>query len=271
MKSRRTFASTHRSLLNSFRISPAFFGIVPVQTGVTDWSSFARSLNNTFDPSRAYTVKNAVLLVLLIVMLAIPVLLIRWYFSKEVQEQRQDYKRFLERRNQQKSLQPTSEQQRNWFRLPIRLDFKWIPAAQASTTLERLYNHDKLCDISGGGLCFTTAAQLDPGEEIIVLLEPIGSKPFKINAQIRRIETSRVPQNPDHNYDDEDAYTPFPEPFDVAVQFIGISLGEQERLLSWIAQGQRDVIHDQKTEEPSSDDLEKTESIHISHEQQLEV
>lgn len=278
------FANTHRSILDSSLFLQTFAGIVPAQTGVTDWSSFARSLNNTFDPSRAYTIQNAVLLVILILMLTLPLVLIRWYFSKEVQEQRQEYKQFRERRSLQKALQPVVEQQRNWFRLPIHLGLRWIPEAQASKTPERLYKKDKLCDISGGGLCFTTAAQLNPGEEIIILLEPVGIKPFRIHGQILRVEASLAPEIPEDNYDDLEAPTPIPEPFEVAVEFVRMSLGEQERLISWIAQGQRDVIHDQKQEEASpeedfspeeestpGEDLQEIDSLPMDHEQPLDV
>lgn len=238
-----------------FLLFQTFMLVLPVQSDMSDWASFSRSLNDSFSPNHAYTVKNAVLLVLLIVLTALLILLFRWYFSREKQTERQQYLLYREHKKERAALQPDSRQQRSWFRLPTSSAFKWIPADRADKTQERLYNRDKLYDISGGGLCFTTAAQLQPGEEIVVLLEPPGIKPFKIYGQILRVEENHITQTslPADDFQDD---TQPREPFEAALQFVSLPPGEQERLISWIAKGQREFIQEEKLEEDESDELE---------------
>lgn len=127
-----------------------------------------------------------------------------------------------------------SNQKRNWFRLKTDAEFLWISVDQVG---KGNYNKDKLIDISGGGLSYSTDKPINYGDEIRLLLALGDRTPMPLNGRVLRIR-----QNQSINT--------------VSVQFIGIRDGQRDRIISWITNKERNAIQEELLEDDTPDKSE---------------
>ncbi len=201
--------------------------VLPCQAEST-WSQISRGFNEAFSGSQA--LKNVIGFLFTILAFGLIILAFRAYLMKKEKE--------IHRHRFGVILRPLSSQQkRNWFRLRINAEIQWIPAAEAWKTKEGHYKKDRLVDISGGGLCFTTAEKLNPGDEIKFLLDVGGDKPLSLTGRVLRIH-----DEPGENKTMSK----------VAVQFENILNGVRDRIVCLIMKRQRDAIQEKKRDDDGS-------------------
>jgi len=195
--------------------------VLPCQAEVT-WHDVSRSMNSSFSGDQVFSMKNAAaLLVILVFILGAVIFYLLW---PRKEKEKKEYNQI--------SWRPLNQQQkRKWFRLPTSAEFEWIPAENASIVKKSQYKKDRLVDISGGGLCFTTAEKLNSGDQIILLLDTGGGKELTINGQVVRIEEENVQDKAINK---------------VSVQFGNLLSGERDRIVAFIMNRQRDTIQDSR-------------------------
>lgn len=195
--------------------------VLPCQAEVT-WHDVSRSINSSFSGDQVFSMKNAI--ALLVILVFILVAAIFHLFRPRKEKEKKDYNQI--------SWRPLNQQQkRKWFRLPTSAEFEWIPADNAFIVKKNQYKKDRLVDISGGGLCFTTAEKLNSGDQIILLLDTGGGKTLTLNGEVVRIE---------EEIDQDKAINK------VSVQFGNLLSGERDRIVSFIMNRQRDTIQKKK-------------------------
>lgn len=169
-----------------------------------------------------------------IVMLASAVLLgaFFYYYTTEKNVRRTSRKLDQVKKHKQMltSKQKTSvKQNRNWFRLTTRAEFKWIPIEQASQVRINRYKTDRLIDVSGGGMCFSTKEKLKSGDQIRILLSTGADEPLFLNGRVVRVSSDNAANK-------------------ISVEFVGIRDGQRDKIVAWILARQRLAIHGEKPE-----------------------
>jgi len=195
--------------------------VLPCQAEVT-WHDVSRSMNSSFSGGQGFSMKNAIALLGILVFILVAVIF-HLFWPREEKEKKD---------SNQISWRPLNQQQkRKWFRLPTSAEFEWIPAENAYIVKKSQYKKDRLVDISGGGLCFTTAEKLNSGDQIILLLNTGGGKNLILNGEVLRVE-EETGQDKAINK--------------VSVKFGNLLRGERDRIVSFIMNRQRDTIQDSR-------------------------
>ncbi len=196
---------------------------LPCQAEVT-WYDVSRSFNSSFSGEQVFSLRG-VIIFLAIIFLILAVLIVNRLWLGKGKEPKRD--------QNQISWRPLGQQQkRQWFRLRTDAEFEWIPAERDFTVKKSHYKKDRLVDISGGGLCFTTAEKLDSNDELIFLLDTGGEKALTLKGQVVRIE----------EIDQDSAINK------VSVQFGKLLSGDRDRIVSYVMNSQRAGINDKKKE-----------------------
>lgn len=203
--------------------------VLPAQAA--NRNDFLYNLRDTFNsPASERFGLNAILGSLVILGLLV---LFFYAFSSQQNVRRASRKlKRAKRRQLKKASQRTNglpQQQRNWYRLATRAEFRWIPAEQALKVRTNRYKVDHLLDISGGGISFTTTENLKPEDRIRILLYPGSSEPMFLDGKVIRV----VSGDGTHK---------------VSVEFLGIRDGQRDKIIAWIMSRQRLTIHGEKPE-----------------------
>ena len=160
MKGKRGLSIKRKLLVAVFVLLQMCIFVLPVQA---DWNDISGSINQSFSGDQFFSVKNILGFFLIAIIFALVAMIFRMSWLR-------DEKRYYQKRRNRVSLRQLEKQQnRYWFRLRTSTEFEWISAAGASKTKKHQYKKDKLVDLSGGGLCFTTREPLNPGDEILLL------------------------------------------------------------------------------------------------------
>jgi len=200
----------------------------PVQAA--NRNDFLFNLKDTFNSpaSQKFSVNSFIVTLVFVLLLG----LFFYYNSREQNVRRTSRKLNREKvRRQMNSNQQLASNQhdRKWFRIKTRAEFRWILADQAAKVKMNRYKIDHLIDISGGGMCFSTAEKLKLGDEIRIILSTGKGEPLLLNGKVTRVSEN----NADYN---------------ISVEFVGIRDGHRDRIVAWIIAGQRSAIHEQKPE-----------------------
>lgn len=169
-----------------------------------------------------------------IMIIALAVLLGSFFYCYSTEKNVQRISRKLEKVKKRQQMLTSKQilsgkQKRNWFRLTTRAEFKWIPAEKASQVRSNRYKSDRLIDISGGGICFSTTEKLKSGDQIKLLLSTGTGEPLFLNGLVIRVSA------------DDDINK-------VSVEFVGIRDGQRDKIVAWILARQRLIIHGEKPE-----------------------
>lgn len=205
-----------------------FFFVMPAQAATRN--DFLFNLKDTFNSSPSSHISTTELITTMVFIVLI--ILFFFSFSSEQNKRRSTRKliQYKKRMQRQASRQPgTGQQKRSWFRLATKTEFRWIPAEQASRVKTNRYKLDHLVDISGGGMCFTTKDLLQIGNHIKILLSTGQGDPLFLDGKVIRVVSG------------DDMYR-------VSVEFVGIRDGQRDRIVSWITESQRMIIHGEKPE-----------------------
>jgi len=193
-------------------------------------NDFLFNLRDTFNSHPSRNISTSELIISLTFLALIVVFFIA--FSSEQNKRRSTRKlsQYKKRMQKQAGRQPGAGQQnRSWFRLKTKAEFRWIPAEQASKVRINRYKLDHLVDVSGGGMCFTTRELLQNGDHIKILLSTGSGDPLYLDGKINRVALY------------EDMYQ-------VSVEFVGIRDGQRDRIVAWVTESQRMIIHGDKPE-----------------------
>ncbi len=215
----KRISSCLKTFLSALWLLQIFIFVIPAQAATRN--DFLFNLKDTFNSpvSDKYSIST---IIILLVVCALVIWAFRYSSSREENALRSSHKDYQEKVRSQKS---SNHQQRNWFRYKTTAEFKWIPAEKASNVKESRYNNDRLLDVSGGGLSFTTAESIKNGDEIKAIIFLDEGKPLPLNAQV-----VRVTENEGTN--------------SVSTQFIGLRDGQRDRIVAWILKTQRCTNND---------------------------
>jgi hypothetical protein len=192
----------------------------------TNWYDFSGSLNNSFSGNQLFSPKNILGIILLLVIFAVVYQVLKLSWQKEE-------KTYHQRRRTRVPLRPLNPlQKRYWFRLETDTQFEWITAEEAYNAKRNQYKKDRLVDISGGGLCFTTAEKVEPGDELKLLVPAGKGKILNINGTVVRAEAVEGPEGAMYR---------------VSIQYKDIRSGERDCIVNMIMNRQRDTIQKEKT------------------------
>jgi len=203
-----------------------FVFVVPAQAA--NRNDFLFNLKDTFNNSIGdkFSVNTSITIIICAALLG----LFLFYNSREKNIRRSARKlRQIKEHRQMLMSKQASSQKRKWFRLATRAEFKWMPVDQDSQARHNRYTVDRLIDISGGGICFSTDKRLNPGNQIKITISTGQGDPIYLNGQVTRVSR------------DNGSYK-------VAVEFIDIRAGQQDRIITWILARQRKAIHEEKPE-----------------------
>jgi hypothetical protein len=197
------------------------------------YSEFSQGLKSNLGNDQIFSMSGFIIFIIFILIIVGAVLLFRWYEAKEDEARRSSYKLYKERQKQVASSSPGQQHNRKWFRLRTKAQFQWILSAQAETAKEKDYQRDQLVDISGDGLCFTTAKALNTDDEILFFLDTGDGKKLTLTGRAVRIaeETNQ-----------------YPAVYNVSVKFGYLRPGERDRIVAWILKRQRAAIHEENPE-----------------------
>lgn len=193
-------------------------------------NDFLFNLKDTFNSPASKNISSTEM----IISMAFIVLIILFFiaFSTEQNKRRSTRKLNQYKRQMQKkaSRQPAAGQQnRSWFRLATRTEFRWIPVEQASRVRINRYKVDHLVNISGGGMCFTSKESLETGDHIKILLSTGEGDPLYLDGRVVRVVFGD-------------------EMYRISVEFDSIRDGQRDRIVAWIMERQRMIIHGEKPE-----------------------
>ena len=233
MRKNRAYFTRKNIFTLFFLLLQIFVPVFPVQADVTNWNEFSSSLNQSFSGQHVLSQKNISALIISILVIALLSVVFYLYLQKEKKRQALSKQRYQEIRKA-RIARSSEQQKRRWFRLKTRAEFKWIPAPLGSEIDEKEYQTDRLLDISGGGLSFSTADIIEPGDEIAILLDVRGKNALSLKAEVVRIVKADNPE--------EELST-------VSVQFTNLSNRDEDRLVSWIIERQRNTIQEEEQEE----------------------
>lgn len=198
--------------------------VLPLQAA--NRNDFLFNLKDTFNNSVVdkFSVNTSIAIIICTALLG----LFLFYNSREKNIRRSARKlRQIKEHRQMLVSKQAAGQRRKWFRLATRAEFKWMPVDQLSQARHNRYTVDRLIDISGGGICFSTDKILKPGNQIKIIISTGQGDPINMNGQVIRVSR------------DNDSYK-------VAVEFIDIRAGQQDRIVTWILARQRKAIHEKK-------------------------
>lgn len=154
--------------------------------------------------------------------------LMKWFFKR-------DEKRKLETWQKVETIKPDYEykgsgQKRQWMRIEAEAGFSfWLLNPQGQIIGDEVSEH--LLDLSAGGLSFYTDEILDIDKQIHMQLN-LGKPPIlKLTGRVARVQFS--PEGVEKRYM-------------IGIQFIGIRVGEQDRIIKYTLNSQRKVIEEQK-------------------------
>lgn len=207
-----------------FLLLQMFIFVLPVQAEVT-YHDVSSSITDAFSGKQMFSSKNIIGTIVTILFFALVILIFRMSWQRQEKE-------LSQKQHNRIKLRPLDRQQkRKWYRLRTNMEFKWIPASEA---YKNKYNNDRLADISGGGLCFETAKELNTGDKIKLLLDLGGGKTLSTQGRVLRIEKETGQEN---------------KMYKVSIQFEGLSNRERDRVISFIMKRQIHSIQSKKQED----------------------
>lgn len=203
--------------------------VIPVQAA--NRNDALSNMKKTFNSP--VSENNSIAVIIFIIVVCAGVI---WFFyynsSQEKKAQLNSHRQYQEKK---RTMKPSGQQKRNWFRLKTRGELMWIPAEQAIIAKNFKYKTDHLLDVSGGGLCFTTAEPINQDDEIRLILTLGEGNPITLGGQVIRVA-------------EKDGINT------VSVEYIGIRDGQRDRIVSWILKNQRSNMQNEK---PSKEDNTK--------------
>ncbi|CFX52968.1 PilZ domain [Syntrophomonas zehnderi OL-4] len=212
------------------RLKLLIFGLVSVQPLFLAAPLQAANRNDVlFDLKDSFNTpvsgRGSITTIIIAIILCIAVICAIYYYSvKEEETQRKSHMLRQEKMRLQRSLSP---QKRNWYRIKTRGEFMWIPSELAPKIRESKYKQDQLIDISGGGLCFSTAESVALGSEIRFILSLGEDNSIYLNGKVVRVmEKDGMKQ--------------------VSLEYIGIREGQRDKIIAWISKSQRNDIQKEK-------------------------
>lgn len=214
-----------RVFLTVFLLLQMFIFVAWGRAEVT-FDDISRSLNDSLSGNQLFSMKNIISTILTILFFALAALVFRlaWLRSE---------RQLSQKRRKRISLRPVNRQQRrNWYRLRINSEFKWIIAGEAVKARENQYKTDRLIDISGGGLCFGTAEKLYPGDEIKMLLDTGRDEPMNLSGRVLRVGKEARPDNTEY--------------YKVSVEFGHLLIGKRDKIISYIMKRQRENVQKER-------------------------
>lgn len=213
----------HRLILLLFGLVPlqSFFLAAPLQAATRNDVLF--DLKNSFNAPVSGR-SNITAIIIAILLCVIVIWAIYHYSLKEKEAQRKSHVLRQEKMRLQRSLSP---QKRNWYRIKTRGDFRWIQSELAPKIRESKYKNDQLIDVSGGGLCFSTAEPVALGSDIRFILSLGEDNSITLNGKVVRVvEQDGMNQ--------------------VSLEYTGIREGQRDRIVAWISRSQRSNLQKEK-------------------------
>jgi len=193
--------------------------------GVT-FNELSSSLNSNFTETQVFGLSERTLFIIVFVVIIALIMFFRWYADQNKEAQRRSYELYQERKKMASSATAGRQHDRKWFRLRTQAPFRWITSEElAKRVKEKNYHQDHLVDISGDGLCFSTALSLNIDDDLNFFLDAGDGQFLSMNGHVVRIV--------DKTEDD----TPL---FDVSVKFNYLLPGDRDKIVAWILQRQRD-------------------------------
>ncbi len=202
------------------------------------YNELSQGLNNNLGNTQLFSMSGLTVLILSILVSIGALLIFRWYGAREEEAQRNSYKLYKERQKQVATSSPGQQHNRKWFRLRTKAEFQWILSTQAEKAKEKDYKKDHLVDISGDGLCFTTAEVLNTDDEILFFLDTGEGKNLSLTGR-----AVRIVEEPSADI----------IMYNVSVKFGNLLAGERDRVVAWILKRQRAAIHEDNPQNVSSE------------------
>lgn len=206
------------------------FGLVPVQSFFLVAPLQAANRNDVlFDLKDSFNTpvsgRSSITTIIIAIILCVVVIWTIYYYSlQEKETQRKSHVFRQEKMRLQRSLSP---QKRNWYRIKTRGEFRWIQSELAPKLRESKYKHGQLIDVSGGGLCFSTAEPVALGSGIRFILSLGEDNSIALNGKVVRVlEQDGMNQ--------------------VSLEYTGIREGQRDRIIAWISKSQRSNLQKEK-------------------------
>lgn len=201
-----------------------------IPTSALTWDQFSRSMHKGFTERQPIDWNNMIGILITMVIFILLMGLFHLYNKWQQRYLRTWYLEFRRKMKTKESRLPDGRpEKRKWFRLRNRSVFRWI----APHSGDEQYHRDRMVDISGGGLSFTTAENLNVGTQMTFLLDIGDENRLPLNGYVVRVERGEL--GGDMRYF-------------VAIQFDGVDENQRQRLVNWIIQGERDGIRRQKND-----------------------
>lgn len=181
----------------------------------TTYNDVSRSITGAFEGTQNVI---GIIVLSLVGVLAVAAFRISWRKEKESEKK-------VPAKIRLRPLGP--KQNRKWYRMKFSMEFEWIPATMAEKAQQKHYKTGRLVDISGGGLCFKTAEEINAGDEILLFLDIGEKKPMVINGKVLRAEKETGRNS---------------ALFKVSLEFLRLLRGERDRIISFITKRQRSVV-----------------------------
>lgn len=225
----------------------------PALAQAVNWGQFSGSVNKGFSKENIYDTTKLYAFVASIIAVIIIIAVFHWWSERQQQQQKKNYKQYKEKQKEMESKAQNPAHKRKWFRLRTQAELRWIPADQADHVKENRYFVDQLVDISAEGMCFSTAEEITAGEQIRFLLD-IGEERFlPIIGEVLRLFDAEASSNShsaaEDGGDDEAMEADQRVKHNVAISFIHMTPGDNNRLVAWITKRQRDAIHNTHDQE----------------------
>jgi len=203
-----------------------FLGLeVDIMLGVS-FNELSNSLNSNFTETQVFGLSERTLFIIVVITIIALIVFFAWYADQEKKAQRRSYELYQERKKMASSASSGAQQDRKWFRLRTKAPFRWITSEElAKKVKEKNYHQDHLVDISGDGLCFSTALSLNIDDDLRFFLDGGDGELLSMNGHVVRIV--------DKTEDDKPM-------FDISVKFNYLLPGERDKIVAWILQRQRD-------------------------------
>lgn len=212
--------------------------VFPQHTMGMTWRELSGSLHSTLNQRHPWDYQNILGLALTLIIFLLLMASFRLYTSRQEKGVRRFYD---ERRNKSRNnpdiLPDGQMQKRQWFRLKTRDWLRWFHFRGFSPLGDSDYKQDRMVDIGGGGLSFTTEQQLDIGAIITFLLDVGSGEPLSVWGRVVRVQDATKNQ---------------PQRYFIAIQFAELPDADRQRLVVWIMQGQRDAKHATSAEKVST-------------------
>ncbi|MGI6436324.1 MAG: flagellar brake protein [Syntrophomonadaceae bacterium] len=209
----------------------------PIAQGIT-WDELSSSLHRTFHYRHPWDYENMIGLGLTLIIFGLLMAAFKIYTGLQQKGWQRFYNDYCHKRLLvgASTLPDGSPQKRQWFRLPTQAWLKWFHFRGFAPNHDHEYKQDRMVDIGGGGLSFTTEKKLDIGAVITFLLDVGSGEPLSVWGRVVRVQ-EKTPTEP--------------QQYSIAIQFADLPNADRQRLLSWIMKGQRDAIQSAGQEESS--------------------